>query len=72
MVTGILADTILIILPIHALRMLTSRHMRHRLMAIFTSSILLTAATIAQCVLTFKEPGIKTLQAGLVEVNYPQ
>jgi hypothetical protein len=70
MVTGILADTLLIVLPIHTLRMLTSApHMRRRLMAIFASSVLLTIATIVQCVLTFKEPGMKTLQSGLAEVR---
>jgi hypothetical protein len=69
MVTGILADALLIVLPIHTLRILTSApSIRRRLMAIFAASVLLTVATIVQCVFTFKEPGLKTLQYGLVEV----
>jgi hypothetical protein len=63
-------STILIYLPIHTLRCLNTRHIRNRLMSIFAASVLLTIATIVQCGLTFKEPGLKTLQSGLVEVRF--
>jgi hypothetical protein len=72
MIIAILADTLLIVIPINTLRLLTSAPgMRRVLMVIFGASVLRTIATIVQCVMTFKDPGIKMLQSWLVEVCYP-
>jgi len=67
-ITGILSDAILVIIPIYNLRhMKSAPGFRRTLMIIFGSSALLTAATIVQAAVTIQLPGNPELVASETE-----
>jgi hypothetical protein len=67
---GIAADALLVYIPIRILRDLTSSPtLRRRLQIIFSITILLTAACIAQSIFVIKSPGLKVLIASSAEVS---